>query len=93
MAKVIDITDKLSFDENPRLVIKNKEYEVNADAETMLEIMGAFNSMTEVEAMSFSYEKLFKEEDRKVLNKLPFKDLTVIIQNAMSLVQGETEGE
>lgn len=93
MAKIIDITDKLSFDENPRLTIKEKEYEVNADAETMLEILGAFNTMTEVEAMKFSYEKLFSEKDRKALNKLPFKDLTIVVQTAMTLVQGESEGE
>ena len=31
MAKTIDITDKLAFDENPKLVVKGKELEVNAD--------------------------------------------------------------
>lgn len=40
MAKIVDITDKLSFDENPKLVIKGKELEVNADAPTMLKVMG-----------------------------------------------------
>lgn len=40
MAKTIDITDKLAFDENPKLVIKGKELEVNADATTVLKIMG-----------------------------------------------------
>ena len=32
MSKIVDITDKLTFDENPKLVIKGKELEVNADA-------------------------------------------------------------
>ena len=40
MAKIVDITDKLSFDGNPKLVIKGKELEVNADAPTMLKVMG-----------------------------------------------------
>ena len=40
MAKTIDITDKLAFDENPKLVVKGKELEVNADATTVLKIMG-----------------------------------------------------
>ena len=31
MAKIVDITDKLSFDGNPKLVIKGKELEVNAE--------------------------------------------------------------
>ncbi len=32
MSKVVDITDKLEFEENPKLVVKGKELEVNADA-------------------------------------------------------------
>ena len=35
MGKIIDITDKLSFDGNPKLKIKDNELEVNADAPTM----------------------------------------------------------
>lgn len=38
--KIIDITEKLSFEENPILVIKGKELEVNTDAETVLKLMG-----------------------------------------------------
>ena len=35
MAKCIDITDKLSFDKNPALIIKGRKFVVNADAGTM----------------------------------------------------------
>ena len=42
MAKIIDITEKLDFDTNPKIAIKGKEIEVNADAETVLKIMGEF---------------------------------------------------
>ena len=44
MAKVVDITEKLSFDENPKIKIKGHEFEVNSDAKTMLEIMGLFST-------------------------------------------------
>jgi hypothetical protein len=88
MAKVVNITDKLSFDENPKLEIKGKQYEVNADARTVLEIMGLFSNEGEMDAALDAYEKLFKEEDRKELNKLSFKDLMVVIGAAMNLVQG-----
>ena len=44
MAKVVDITDKLSFEENPKLKIKGMVVTVNADAETMLRIMGALGT-------------------------------------------------
>ena len=40
MARKVDITDKLSFEGNPSLVIKGKALEVNADAPTMLKVMG-----------------------------------------------------
>lgn len=97
MGKIVDITDKLSFDENPNLVIKGEKYEVKADARTMLEIMGLFGSKTDTEAAMLAYEKMLSEKDRKKIDKLnlPFKDLMVIIQEAMSLIKGggDDEGE
>lgn len=39
MARVLDITDRLTFDGNPSLKIRDKELEVNADAPTMLKVM------------------------------------------------------
>ena len=39
MGKVIDITEKLSFEDNPKLKVKGKVFEVNADASTMLKVM------------------------------------------------------
>ena len=76
MAKVVDITEKLSFDENPVLKIKDIEVEVNADAKTMLGIMGEFKTKSEVEASLSSVEKLFSKDARKKLDglKLSFKD-------------------
>ena len=34
MARKVDITDKLTFEGNPSLLIKDKELEVNSDAPT-----------------------------------------------------------
>lgn len=95
MAKIVNITDKLSFDENPKLVIKDVEYEVNADATTMLEIMGLFGNKSDTEAAMAAYEKMFSEKDRKKIEKmkLPFKDLMVVISSAMDLVRGEDEDQ
>ena len=39
MARKVDITDKLTFEGNPSLLIKDKELEVNSDAPTMLKVM------------------------------------------------------
>lgn len=96
MAKVVDITDKLSFDENPKIRIKDEEFEVNADARTMLEIMGAFSSKDQATAAVEAYEKLYSEKDRKRIDrlKLPFKDLMKMIEESMDLIMGEdSQGE
>ena len=77
MAKVIDITDKLTFDGNPSLMIKGKKLEVNADAPTMLKVM---NFMTaggvEINQINEAYELIFPEKSRKEIEKfkLNFED-------------------
>lgn len=93
MAKVVDITDKLSFDENPKLRIKDVEVTVNADAETMLRIMGTFGNESEMQASLKAYDLMFSEKDRKKINglKLPAKSLITLIQEAMNLVMGEDD--
>jgi hypothetical protein len=91
MGKVVDITEKLSFDENPKLKIKDTEIEVKADARTMLEIMGLFNDKAEIEATLSASEKLFSKKDREKLDKLnlSFKDYMQVIGSAMEAIQGE----
>ncbi len=96
MARVVDITDKLSFDENPKIRIKDEEFEVNADARTMLEIMGVFSVKDQATAAVEAYEKLYSEKDRKRIDrlKLPFKDFMKMIEESMDLIMGEdSQGE
>lgn len=93
MSKVVDITDKISFDENPKIMVKGEMLEVNADAETMLKIMGAFQNKGSIEASLEAYELLFSEKDRKKISKMKpqFKDFMKIIEIAMNLAKGEEE--
>lgn len=93
MTKTINIDDKLSFDTNPVIQVKGEKLEVNADAETMLKMMGAFKNKSEMDASMEAYELMFSEEDRRKIGKLklPFKDLMIIIEEAMKLVQGVDE--
>ncbi len=95
MAKVVNITDKLSFDENPRIQIRDREFEINADAETVLLMMGDFSSKSQTAAALSAYERMFSEKDRNEISKmkLPFKDLMVIIEESMSLATGTQEEE
>lgn len=90
MSKVIDITDRLTFEGNPKLKIRNEEIEVNADAPSVLKIMGVMND--DGDSMK-AYEILFSEKDRKKIEKmkLSFKDLTKVIEAAMQLATGEDD--
>ena len=45
MAKKVNITEKLELDGNPSLIIGKEELEVNADAATMLKIMGNIQNL------------------------------------------------
>lgn len=93
MAKIIDITDKLNFEEKPAITIKGEEYKVDDSAETMLKLMGLFDGKSEAEAVPAAYELIFSEEDRerlKTLN-LNFKDFMTLIEEAMDLIRGEDD--
>lgn len=95
MAKTIDITDKLAFDENPKLVVKGKELEVNADATTVLKIMGILGDGENVQPNDVvkMYELIFSDADRKKIDKmkLQFSDFQTLVFSAISLITGEEE--
>ena len=97
MARVVDITDKLSFDENPKLKIRDKEIEVSADAPTLLKVMGLFgNGKPGPKETLEAYNLMFPEESRKEINKMKpmFLDLLIIIQEAVSVATGDVgQGE
>ena len=93
MARKVDITEKLSFEENPILVIKGKELEVNTDAETVLKLMGTIGDTenTSQKEVLNMYELIFPESSRNVIRDLAlsFNDLKLVIQEAMSLITEE----
>ncbi len=100
MAKVIDITDKLTFDGNPCLMIKGAKLEVNADAPTLLKVMGLFGDFESKQPgpkeIMEAYNLMFPEKSRKEIEKMKpmFSDLLVIIQAAVSLATGDvSQGE
>lgn len=100
MAKKIDISDKLNFDENPVIVVEGVELEVNSDAETMLRIMGAFEDKDEIKAINKAVTLLFGEEGREKLysvrregRKLSLGDFSTIVSIAVDAVMGTAGGE
>ena len=101
MAKIVDISEKLSFDENPILKIGDLEVEVNSDAETMLKLMGTLDKGESMSAVKESMELLFEKgaiekicslKDKKG-KKLSASSLSKIAETAIELVVGNNEGE
>lgn len=96
MGKVVDITDKLSFDENPVICIKGVELEIQSDAENMLKMLGLFGGgKSEVQAAKEAAEMMFNERDRKKIKKLnlQFKDYMTLIREAMDLAMEEEDSQ
>ena len=94
MAKIIDITEKLNFDKNPIIKIRDIEIEVKTDAKTMLEIVGITDSKeSEMKIAIQIYEKLFSEKDKKKIDglNLSIGDFMILIKAAVSTVQEDEE--
>ncbi len=96
MGKIVDITDKLSFDENPLIRIKGEDLEIQASAENMLKIMGMFESgKTEIQAAMEATDLIFNERDKKKIKKLELqiKDYMKLIQIAINTAMDLEEGQ
>lgn len=90
-----DITEKLNFEENPKLVIKGAEIEVDTDATTVLKVMGAIGNESDLTPKDVVkvYETVFKEKERQKIEKLQLKmrDFQVLVSEAISLITGDEE--
>lgn len=94
MKKVVDITDKLEFNGNPVIKIRDVELEVNTDAKTMLQIMGIFDTESEIKAALKAADLLFGSKGIKKLESLnlSIKDFMAVIQTSMSAAMGNEDG-
>lgn len=96
MAKIVDITEKLNFEQKPQIKIKGDTLTVNNEAVTVLEIMPLFEKEDpSSEELLRTCRLLFSEGDFdkiKSLN-LNFSDFTTLIRTALDLVTGTAEGE
>ena len=95
--KVIDITEKLNFEEKPKIKIRDTEITVNNSAVTMLKIMPKIGKkIIEPEAVLEVINLLVAEDEVKKLEELDlsFEDFMTFIESAITLVTGEDdEGE
>lgn len=86
----IDITDRLSFDEQAVLVIKGEELEVNQDAPTVLKVMALMDDGSGLEEVMKAYELILPKQSRDKVEalKLNFNDLMTVVKEAFALVTG-----
>jgi len=95
MAKIVDITEKLSFEENPKIKIKNITCEVNTDATTVLKLMQLLGDGENVNPSDIvsMYELIFSETERKKIEKLKlqFKDFQSLVMAAIDMAVGSDE--
>ena len=87
---VYSLTDKLKFDENPKIEIKGKTITVNAQAETALKLLDLLESKGEMKATLEAPSILFSEKDAKYISslKLNMNDYATLISVAMDLCMG-----
>lgn len=95
MGKVVDITEKLAFDENPVIKIKDEEFEVNADAETVLLVMGILGEELGPKGVLEMYNLIFGENNRNRIKelRLQYKDFQTMVMKAVDLIIGNDEEE
>lgn len=98
MSRKVDITEKLSFEENPVLIIKGVELEINSDAPTVLKVMNLMsNEDPGVDEVLKAFDLIFTKQAKTDIEKLKigFNDLLVIVQEAIQMIidTGESQGE
>ncbi len=91
MSKIIDITDKLNFEEKPKIKIKDVEISINNNAVAMLKIIPKFSKkkIAPEDILEVINLILTKEEAEKVEKLgLGFEDYMTFIEAAVSLITG-----
>lgn len=90
-----DLTNKLAFDSDPIMTVKDIELTVDSDAETVLMVMEILENEGEIAAVRKCIPMLFSEEDQeKIKNlKLKMKDYSKLVITAVSLAMGEDPDE
>jgi len=90
-----DLTNKLAFDSDPVMTIKDIELTVGSDAETVLMVMDILENEGEIAAVKKCVPMLFNEEDQKKIKDLglKMKDYSTLVITAVTLAMGEDPDE
>ena len=90
-----DLTEKLRFDEDPKLVIRDTVLTVRSDAEVVLRLMDVLSRKGEAAGASEAVELLFSKGDQKKLAALGLKlgDYLEVLKAAVQLAMGSDPEE
>ena len=92
---VYDLTEKLKFNEDPILVIKDKELTVKSDAEVVLRLMDLLQTKGEIAGATEAMSLLLSPADLKKLSALHLKtdDYVTVMHAAINLALGSDPAE
>ena len=96
MSKLIDITDKLNFEEKPSVRVKNVDLAINNDAVSMLKVAALFEDGNgKSKDVIEMYHLLFDESEREKIEKLQLNmhDFNVLISVSSKIATGDLTDE
>lgn len=96
MSKLIDITDKLNFEEKPSVRVKNVDLAINNDAVSILKLAAIFEDGNgKNKDVIEMYHLLFDESEREKIEKLHLNihDFSTLISESAKIVQGDLTDE
>ena len=96
MSKLIDITDKLNFEEKPSVRVKNVDLAINNDAVSMLKVAALFEDGNgKSKDVIEMYHLLFDESEREKIEKLKLNmhDFNALIIESAKIATGDLTDE
>ncbi len=96
MSKLIDITDKLNFEEKPSVRVKNVDLAINNDAVSMLKVAALFEDGNgKSKDVIEMYHLLFDESEREKIEKLKLNmhDFNALISESAKIPTGDLTDE
>ena len=92
---VYSLTEKLNFEDNPQIQIKDKTITVKADAETALKLVDILDREGEMRASIKASELLFSARDQKIITGLGLnmRDYSTLLRTAIALCLGNDPDE
>lgn len=96
MSKLIDITDKLNFEEKPSVRVKNVDLAINNDAVSMLKVAALFEDGNgKSKDVIEMYHLLFDESEREKIEKLKLNmhDFNALISESAKIATDDLTDE